>query len=154
MASQLTLFEDFIENTKSTRRSYTSSWHPNFLVNPMSTDHTRKQTQSHSQSWRLSNFWALLPANTTHFLSCTRATNEGIAVLEVWSIFSFVIKRILGIKHIFPCSFENKRMRLLTRVYLEDKQFRNRLVINSLLKSFGPRLPRQWQTQMDSRIGD
>ena len=37
---------------------------------------------------------------------------------------------------------------------LEDKQFRNRLVIYSLLKSFGPRLPRQWQTQMDSRIGD
>ena len=37
---------------------------------------------------------------------------------------------------------------------LENKQFRNRLVINSLLKTFGPRLPRQWQTQMDSRIGD
>ena len=50
-------------------------------------------------------------------LSCTRTTNEGIAVLEVWSIFPFAIKCILGIKHIFPCSFENKRMHLLTRVY-------------------------------------
>ena len=31
-----------------------------------------------------------LPANsyTTHLLSSTRATNEGIAVLEVWSVFS------------------------------------------------------------------
>ena len=60
-----------------------------------------------------------LPANsyTTHLLSSTRATNEGIAVLEVWSIFPFAIKRILGIKRIFPCSFANKRMRLLTRVY-------------------------------------
>ena len=59
------------------------------------------------------------PANsyTTHLLSSTRATNEGIAVLEVWSIFPFAIKRILGIKRIFPCSFANKRMRLLTRVY-------------------------------------
>ena len=59
-----------------------------------------------------------LPANyTTHLLSSARAINEGIAVLEVWSIFPFTIKRILGIKHIFPCSFENKRIRLLTRVY-------------------------------------
>ena len=32
-------------------------------------------------------------------------------VLEVWSIFPFAIKRI------FSCSFENKCMRLLTRVY-------------------------------------
>ena len=31
--------------------------------------------------------------------------------------FPFAIKRILGIKRIFPCSFENKRMCLLTRVY-------------------------------------
>ena len=54
-----------------------------------------------------------LPANsyTTHLLSSTRATNEGITVLEVWSIFPFTIKCI------FPCSFPNKRMRLLTRVY-------------------------------------
>ena len=62
---------------------------------------------------------SFLPANsyTTHLLSSKRATNEGIAVLEVWSIFPFAIKRILGIKRIFPCSFANKRMRLLTRVY-------------------------------------
>ena len=60
-----------------------------------------------------------LPANsyTTHLLSSKCATNEGIAVLEVWSNFPFTIKRILGIKRIFPCSFANKRMRLLTRVY-------------------------------------
>ena len=35
----------------------------------------------------------------------------------MWSIFTFVIKHILGNKCIFPCSFGNKRMCLLTRVY-------------------------------------
>jgi len=36
--------------------------------------------------------------NTEKLLSCTRATNEeGVTVLEVWSIFPFAIKRILGI---------------------------------------------------------
>ena len=59
-----------------------------------------------------------LPANyTTHLLSSTHATNECIVVLEVWLIFPFAIKRILGIKRIFTCNFENKRMHLLTRVY-------------------------------------
>ena len=50
----------------------------------------------------------------------TTGAREGLGtrlVLKVWSIFPFAIKRILGIKRIFPCSFENKRMRLLTRVY-------------------------------------
>ena len=63
-----------------------------------------------------------LPANsyTTHFICCrvhVLPTKVSRAVLEVWSIFPFAIKRILGIKRIFPCSFANKRMRLLTRVY-------------------------------------
>jgi len=31
--------------------------------------------------------------------------------------FAFIIKCILGNKRIFPCSFGNERMRLLTRVY-------------------------------------
>ena len=50
-----------------------------------------------------------LPANsyTTHLLSSTRATNEGIVhgfggVVN----FPFAIKRILGIKRIFPCSLQ------------------------------------------------
>ena len=66
-----------------------------------------------------SQFELFLPANsyTSHLLSSTCATNEGITVLEVWSFFPFAIKRILGIKRICPCSFANKRMRLLTHVY-------------------------------------
>ena len=32
----------------------------------------------------------------------------------VWSIFAFIIRHLLG-----SCSFENKRMRLLTRAYGE-----------------------------------
>ena len=55
-----------------------------------------------------------LPAEYTVVYSCYQ---RGIAVLGVWSILPFIIKRILGIKHIFPRSFGNKRMRLLTRVY-------------------------------------
>ena len=64
-------------------------------------------------SWHHSSSSFYLP---TTLLICCQAT-EGIAVLEVWSIFPFTIKHILGIKHIFSCSLENKRMCLLTHVY-------------------------------------
>ena len=40
--------------------------------------------------------------------------------IAVWSIFAFNIKRTLGIKRIFPCSFGNKLMRLLTCVYSQE----------------------------------
>ena len=51
-------------------------------------------------------------------LSCTHATKEASQFWGSGQFFSpFIIKRILGIKHIFPWSFGNKRMRLLTRVY-------------------------------------
>ena len=55
-----------------------------------------------------------LPANsyTTHLLSSTRATNEGIA-----RGFGGVVNFPFAIKRIFPCSFANKRIRLLTHVY-------------------------------------
>ena len=43
---------------------------------------------------------------------------RAVSILGVWSIFlPFIIERILGIKRIFPCSFGNKRMCLLTCVY-------------------------------------
>ena len=42
---------------------------------------------------------------------------RGVTILGVWSILPFIIKHMLGIKRIFPCSFGNKCMRLLTRVY-------------------------------------
>jgi len=58
---------------------------------------------------QLTLFWDSME-NTEKLLSCTCATNEGIVFLEVWSIFSFPVKHRLGIKRIFPCSFENKRM--------------------------------------------
>ena len=50
-------------------------------------------------------------------LSCTRATKETSQFWGCGQFLPFTIKRILGIKRIFPCSFENKRMCLLTRVY-------------------------------------
>ena len=47
----------------------------------------------------------------------TRATKEASCFWGCGQIFTLIIKRILGIKRIFPCNFGNKRMRLLTRVY-------------------------------------
>ena len=41
----------------------------------------------------------------------------GVAVFGCGPFCAFNIKRILGNKRTFPCSFGNKRMRLLTRVY-------------------------------------
>ena len=54
--------------------------------------------------------------------------------------FPFAIKRILGIKRIFPCSFENKRMRLLTRVYGISLSDRNIMLYSekSLRRAVGP----------------
>ena len=52
----------------------------------------------------------------------------------MWSIFAFIIERILGIKRIFPCSFGNKCVRLLTRVYG--------------IYSKTVRLPRDWLVQV------
>ena len=47
----------------------------------------------------------------TMLLICCHATNKGIVVMGVWSNHAFIIY------HIFSCSFGNKRMCLLTRVY-------------------------------------
>ena len=41
-------------------------------------------------------------------LSCTRATKEALRFWGCGQFLPFVIKRILGIKRIFPCSFGNK----------------------------------------------
>ena len=50
-------------------------------------------------------------------LSCTRATKEALRFWGCGQFLPFIIKRILGIKRIFPCSFGNKHMRLLTHIY-------------------------------------
>ena len=71
-----------------------------------------------SQHGKLSGSYYLLST-----LSCTHATEEASRFWGCGQFLTFIIKRILGIKCIlgieciFPCSFENKRMRLLTHVY-------------------------------------
>ena len=45
------------------------------------------------------------------------ATKEASWFWGCGQFLPFIIKCILGIKRIFPCSFGNKRMRLLTQVY-------------------------------------
>ena len=59
-----------------------------------------------------------LPANYTHpfAVKCTCYQREHHGFEGVVN-FPFAIERILGIKHIFTCSFENKHMHLLTHVY-------------------------------------
>ena len=47
-------------------------------------------------------------------LSCTRATKEGSRFWGCGQFLLFIIKRILVIKCIFPCSFRNKCMCLYT----------------------------------------
>ena len=55
-------------------------------------------------------FWFILPAE--YDVMYTRRCGFGGVV-----ILPLIIKRILGIRRIFLCSFANKHMRLLTRVY-------------------------------------
>ena len=93
-----------LANFKNTISTISTTW---FFVY-ISCSHQDKNLRL---SWHHSSSSFYLPT------AFARATNEGIAVLEVWSNFPFAIKRILGIKCIAPCSFENKRIRLLTRVY-------------------------------------
>ena len=59
-------------------------------------------------------FGFLLPAKYAVMYTCYQ---RGVAVWGCGQFLPFIVKRILGIKRIFPCSFGNKRMRLLTRVY-------------------------------------
>ena len=59
----------------------------------------------------LSAYWVL----SAYFLAVLE-----ISICGFWGcgqFLSFIIKHILGIKRIFPCSFGNKHMCLLTRVY-------------------------------------
>ena len=59
-------------------------------------------------------FGFFLPAEYTVMYTCYQ---RGVTVLGCGQFLPFIIKRILGIKRIFPCGFGNKHMRLLTRVY-------------------------------------
>ena len=63
-------------------------------------------------------FGFFLPAKyTTHLLSCIRVTKEMSRFWGCGHFLPFIIKRVMGIKRIFSCSFGNKHMCLLTRVY-------------------------------------
>ena len=53
-------------------------------------------------------FGFFLPSEYADMYMCYQ---RGVVVLGVWSILPFIIK------HIFPCTFGNKCMRLITRVY-------------------------------------
>ena len=101
------------------KQLFSCFWHPNFLVNVMSTDHTLKQIQSHSQVITFVQLLGSFHLPSTLLICCTHATKESSWFwgCGLFFILPFIIMRILGIKHIFPCSFGNKHMHLLTRVY-------------------------------------
>ena len=71
----------------------------------------------HPAASSLANYNGTISTTSTTRLFChvTRTTKQ-VLRFGVWS-FDFIIKRILGNKRIFPCSFGNMRMRLLIRVY-------------------------------------
>ena len=63
----------------------------------------------------------------------TRTTKEASCFWGCGQIFTLIIKRILGIKHIFPCNFGNKRMRLLTHVYGIRGEYANLIDISQVI---------------------
>ena len=110
MASQLTLFGESMVNTKSTRRTYTRESKLSVVAVPIINFSPSNFIASELQWYNIDHLY------DSTLLSCTRATKKA-SRFWVWSISAFIIKRILGNKRIFPCSFGNKHMRLLTRVY-------------------------------------
>ena len=96
-------------NTKSTRITYTRESKVKLIVvhggSKISTFHPAAYNSTISTT-----------STTRLFCHVTRATKQAAQFGGVVN-FAFIIKRILGNKRIFPCSFGNKRMRLLTRVY-------------------------------------
>ena len=111
MTSQLTLFGESMVNTKSTRRTYTRESKLSVVAVPR---------------YQLFTQWLSLLANYNSTVSTISTTQLYCHVhvlpkrrrgFGVWSNFAFIIKHILGNRRIFPCSFRNKRMRLLTHVY-------------------------------------
>ena len=72
------------------------------------------------KSWPSSSFRILLTCQAHYSFAVTYTCYQrGVAVLGVWPIFAFIIiiKHTLDIKRIFPCSFGNKHIHLLTHVY-------------------------------------
>ena len=111
MASQLTLFGESTLNTKSTPRAYTRE-------SKLSVGGDSKISTFHPAASSLVNYNGTISTISTTRLFCrVHMLPKRRRGFGVWSIFAFIIKRILGNKRIFPCSFGNKRMRLLTRVY-------------------------------------
>ena len=110
MASQLTLFGESTVN-KSTRRTYTRE-------SEIQCSGSSKISTFHPAASSLANYNGTISAISATQLFChVYVLPKRCHGFGVWSIFAFIIKRILGNKRTFPCSFGNKRMRLLTCVY-------------------------------------
>ena len=114
VASSLANFNDTISTISTTRLfiyiSYSHQDKPTFVISSQLTLFG-DSTVNIKSTRRAFGLFFYLPS----MLSCTRATEEAS---RFWGCGQFpFIKRILGNKRIFPCSFGNKRMRLLTRVY-------------------------------------
>ena len=110
MVSQLTLVGEPTVNTKATPRTYTRESKLSVVVVP------RYQLLQAASS--LVNYNSnILMSSTTRLFCHVHVVPNRCRGFRVWSIFAFIIKRILGNKGIFPCSFGNKCMHLLTCVY-------------------------------------
>ena len=117
-ASSLANFNDTISTISTTRlfirllQLFSSKKEPTFVMASQLTLFGDSMVNIKSTQ-RAFGFFS--PAEYAVMYTCYQ---RGVAVLGgVVNFLPFIIKRILGIKRIFPCSFGNKRMRLLTRVY-------------------------------------
>ena len=104
--------------------------------------HSQINTEPFSSHVVCPAFGFISPAEyTTHLLSRTHATKKVSRFGGCGQFLSFIIKRILGIKHIFPCSFGNKRMHLLTRVYgiccTKQHLMHSNISMNIIILGFG-----------------
>ena len=97
--------------------------------------HLSSHHSSHSleiPQWTWSQHGEFSPVSGSFYLPstllCTRATKEA---LQLWGCGQFIIKRI------FPCSFRNMRMQLLTRVYGTVMRCWG-IVVNNIAYQFSP----------------
>ena len=67
-------------------------------------------------TWRVFGFFSPAEYIRCHVHVCVLPKRRR-SLGGVVNVLPFIIKHILGIKRIFPYSFGNKHMRLLTRVY-------------------------------------
>ena len=94
---------DYMVNSKSTRRTYTRESKLSVVVVPRYQLFTQRL---HHYRILAVQSWTISKISTTQLFCHVHMLPKRRRGFGVWSILAFIIKRILGIKRIFPCSLE------------------------------------------------